>query len=237
MSVESENSHLREDLLRQPALWSGADNYFSTNWQAREILADLQKDGVGIKLAQELALWLFRPLGRCEAEQKRIRGQNQEKLVHEFLVGCSSGIAICKPYTHLNHKDPDDRSIMKEAEDLIERISYLQDRFEGVWQRRKETFNRKRLGTSWNTSYGSLLRAHISLMTGWDDQKVLTAVVHLVRAMHLAARLRPSPDLRRLLQKAIRHFESDPQNTRTMKRLERLAASPAELNRIFRPVI
>jgi hypothetical protein len=160
-------------------------------------------------------------LGKCEAEQKRTRGQSQEKLLQQFLKGCDSGIGYCQPYLHLGDDYPDNRAITEVAEDIVERISALQEQFRhiGLRQEQNGTFDGKRLGTSWNGSWGSLLKAYISSLTGWDNEKVLTAIVHLVRAMQQTAHPKPCPDLRRLLQKTIRRFEANPRNAEIRRRL------------------
>jgi hypothetical protein len=41
-------------------LWAGANNYFSRNWQASEMLGKLKRSGVKISVAQELALWCYK---------------------------------------------------------------------------------------------------------------------------------------------------------------------------------
>lgn len=238
MTAALSNSRQRLRLLQKPSLWAGFDHYFSTNWQAKQIFIDLKGKRVDIDLVRECALWSFHPLGKNEGDQKRARGKNRDKLLRKALIGCESAIAAFTPYVNLRICAPNIAKVRERASDLIAINRYLAEQYREILSRQKEngTFVTKRLGVQWNCTYLVALKAHISVSTGWDDEQVLSAIVHLVHGVHKSLNQRPSPTLRSLLQKAIQHFEQSPQNARIIALVEHMAANPETMRRMFPPV-
>lgn len=103
-------------------------------------------------------------------------------------------------------------------------------------QEKHGTFETKRLGVQWNVAYLYILKAYISVVTGWKPEQVLSVMTYVIRGAHLTLKKRPSPVLRSLIQKAICNFEQNPKNARIIDRLQRSAVHPQELYRMFPPV-
>jgi hypothetical protein len=232
------NNSRRLHFLQKPGLWVGFDQYLSEDWQARHLLTDLKGKGVDIALVREWALWSIHPLGKEEAEHKRDRGENRNKVLSSALVASERVIAALTSYANLPGTDPKMGEVKGNALDLIERHLYLAKRYGEILAEQKKhgTFDTKRLGVHWNVAYLFTLKSHISVVTGWEKEQVLGAITYLVRGVHKTLDQRPSPTLRRLLQKAIHNFEKNPKNTRIIGLIQHCAGNSRELYRMFPPI-
>jgi hypothetical protein len=98
-------------------------------------------------------------------------------------------------------------------------------------------FNGRRLGTNWNCLYLELLKAYISFKTGWNETTVFTSITRLVQAAHYVLGRYCSANVRNLLQKALRHFEENTDNTTIIMLARALVRNHEELYKQFPPVL
>jgi hypothetical protein len=222
----------RRAVLQNVALWKRFDDYFSTNWQAKELRKELESAGCDWELLQEWAVWSFHPVAKDEARQKRRRGKQFRQLLQTAITGYESAVEAWRMYS-------EDQPRYAELVELNKKLAT--EARSALVEAEKCAFNADRLGRTWNTQYLVLLKRYIADKTHWADKKVLTEIAHLVAAGQGAVQekptsARPQPwsltngpqfdargrlvdsghepvKLRDLIRKAIQTFEHDPCNS------------------------
>jgi len=94
-------------------------------------------------------------------------------------------------------------------------------------------FDSRRLGSNWNCQYLLLLKYYFSAKTGWNETEIMSAISHLVGAAHDGLRRRCPENLRVLVQKAIRHFEQNPDNATVIFLVKSVVLNPQQLYQKF----
>jgi hypothetical protein len=89
----------RRAVLQNVALWKRFDDYFSTNWQAKELGKELENAGCDWELLQEWAVWSFHPVAKDEARQKRRRGKQFRQLLQTAITGYESAVEAWRMYS------------------------------------------------------------------------------------------------------------------------------------------
>jgi hypothetical protein len=227
-------------LLRDPLVSASFSHYFERNWQARRILDELRSAGADIERLREWALYSFHSLRTDEAEEKRKRGVMMQTALKKALVGYERAISFYSLYASSPHFDwPEAISVSNRFKQLVELNQYLAFEAKAFLETAaaKGSYKTKRLGVNWQGAYLHLFKSYIGRFTSWNERKILGAMTHLIAAAHKSVRHRVSPDLRSLLRKALREFESDPRNTTIIGRLSRVAADPSALSEMFPPLI
>ena len=234
-----EKSLEKTKLLQDPSISAAFTHYFNRNWQAQQVLNELQATGADVRHLREWALWSFHPLGSDEAEEKRRRGLLVKSQLRKALIGYESAIACFSHYSSAAHFGwAESINMSKRFQDLVAMNRYLARETRQMLEVAMATplFSTKRLGVTWNIPYLYLSKIYISQITGWNDRRVLGAITHLIAAAKKSVRNRAPRDLRSLLRKALRTFESDPKNATIVGRLHRAVADPNVLTKLFRPI-
>jgi len=242
MSTKSarEKSIEKIKLLRDPVVSAAFGHYFHRNWQAQRILDELRSAGADIERLREWALYAFHPLGTDEAEEKRKRGLMMQAQLKKALVGYENAIAFYSMYASAPHFDwPEAVAISNKAKDLVELNRHLEREARTILERATASgvYTTKRLGVNWQGAYLYLTKSYISRFTNWGERKILGAITHLTAAAHKSVRIGVPQDLRSLIRKRLRGFESDPRNTLIIGRVRKAAADPKVLSEMFPPLV
>jgi hypothetical protein len=226
-------------LLRNPVISAAFAHYFEQNWQVKQLLQELKSAGADIGRLREWALYSFHPLGTDEAEEKLKRGQMMQDQLKKALVGYESAIDFFSIYASAPHFNwPETISVSIKTTDLVKLNQYLAREARTILERVAKTsvYNTKRLGVNWQGSYLYLSKAYIGQFMKWDERKILGAMSHLTAAAHESVKQRIPHNLRALLRKALRSFESDPRNTTIIVSLRKAASDPNVLSKSFPPL-
>jgi hypothetical protein len=235
-----EKSLEKTKLLQDPVISAAFTHYFNRNWQAQQILNELQASGASVDYLREWALLSFHPLGADEAEEKHKRGLLVKSQLRKALIGYESAIACFSQYASAPNFDwPESKNMSKWFQDLVDMNKYLARETSHILEVAiaSPVYTTKRLGVNWNIPYLYLSKIYIAKFTGWNDRRVLGAMTHLITAARKSVRNRVPSDLRSLVRKAIRTFESDPKNATIVGRLQRAVTDPNVLTKMFPPLI
>lgn len=232
-------SHQKIKLLQDPMRSAAFAHYFERNWQAKRTLEELKRAGANIQHLREWALWSFHPLGADEAEEKGKRSLLLKTQLKRALIGYENAIACYSWYASTPHFGWSDSKNMSDSfQILVDMNRHLaQETTRILANSETSVYRTKRLGVTWNTAYLYLSKAYIAKRTGWNDRQTLGALTHLITAAKKSVGNRVPGDLRSLLRKAIRKFESDPENATIVGRLQKAVADPNVLNQLFPPLV
>jgi len=233
--AQEANSKARVQILSDISIWKSFDRYFCNDWQRKEIRQKLAYADVYLPLVGEWAMWSFHELAKEEAKWKRERGE-QFKLAQRISIeSCNRAASTYSTYVSAPALVPSMVSVSEAFRRLVEQnmrqakiARQLLDRAES-----SAIFDSRRLGSNWNGLYLVLLKYYISAKTGWNETEILGAVSHLVSAAHDALRRTCSKNLRVLVQKAIRHFEQNPDNATIIFSVKSLVLNPQQLYQEF----
>jgi hypothetical protein len=229
------NSKAKVQILRNTAVWEGFDKYFENDWQAREMRRKLVYADVALPFVGEWAIFSFHELGKQEAKSKRERGEELKRAQKGLIESCKRTVRAHSTYASLPNFAPGTASVTEAFSRLVEQ-GVLQTQIARQLLDRAEKgaiFDSRRLGSNWNGVYLALLKHYISAKTGWHRAEIMGAITHLVTAAHDALRRRPPANLRVLLQKAIRHFEENPDNATINYLVKSVVLNPQQLSRMF----
>jgi len=229
------NSKAKVQILGNVAVWEGFDAYFEKDWQAKEMRRKLVYADVTLRFVGEWAIFSFHELGKQEATSKRERGEEFKRAQRQLIESCNRTVRAHSLYASLPTTAPGEASVSQAFSRLVEQ-GVLQADMAGQFLKRADngvTFNSKRLGTNWNCGYLALLKHYISVKTSWNGAEVMGAITHLVTAAHKALGQQPPENLRVLLQKALRHFEENPDNATINNLVKNAVSNPQQLYRMF----
>ncbi len=235
-----EKSLRKIELLRDPVVRAAFAHYFEKNWQAKRTLDELKAVGADIEHLREWALWSFHALGSDEAEEKRKRGLLVKTQLKRALIGYESAIACFSQYASTpDFGWSDSKDVSNRFRSLVFMNQYLAQEVTRMLGIIAATgiYKPKRLGVSWNAAYLYVPKTYIAALTGWNERQTIGALTHLVAATKKSVRDRIPRDLHSLLRKAIRKFETDPENATIVGRLKRSVADPRVLPELFPPLI
>jgi hypothetical protein len=237
--VQQANSQARVRILSDKMTWVSFEHCFQSSWQTKELRNQLALANVYVPLVGEWAMWSFHELGREEAKWKRKRGEALRRALRMAIAADKAEIECCSLYTGFAHFSVGLDRVNQEFGKLIEENRIQMQRAEQLLEKAENgaIFDGRRIGTNWNCLYLELLQAYISFKTGWNQAKVITSIACLVQAAHYALRRRCPVNIRSLLQKTLRHFENNPNNTTIVMLARALVRDQEELYRQFPRVL
>jgi hypothetical protein len=156
------------------------------------------------------------------------------------LIGYENAIAFYSVYASTpTFNWPESVATSNRFKQLVEMNQYLAGEARTIFERAtaSDVYTTKRLGVNWQGAYFYLTKSYISRFTNWNERKILGAMTHLITAAHKSVRNKVPRDLRSLIRKALRVFESDPRNITIIERVRKAAADPQVLSEMFPPLI
>jgi len=237
-NAEIANSKARVRLLCNKAVWNAFDAHFESDWQSMETRDGLIRADVNLRLVGEWAIWSFHELAKEEAQWKRDRG-DEFKRAHRMLIeSCNRNAAVYRTYASLptfaSGLDITNKAFSGLVEQSLTQVEHARQFLTKA--ENSGIFNSRRLGSNWNCQYLALLKHYISSKTKWDDSGTINAVTKLVKAAHTALGRACPSNLRVLLQKAIRHFEHNPENATLLALVQSLVLNRQQLYQMFPPL-
>jgi hypothetical protein len=233
--VQKANSQARVKILSDETTWIAFDHHFQSCWQTKELRQKLALADVHLPLVGEWAMWSFHELAREEATWKRQRGKSFKRAQRRTIEACEENFACYGSYTGLSPFDPRLNQVNEVFGSYIEADGILLRRAQRLLEKAENSaiFNGRRLGANWNCLYLELLKAYISLKTGWNETTTMTSIFRLVLMAHRVLGRKCSGQLRPLLQKALRHFEENPDNATLITLARGLVRDHEELYKQF----
>jgi hypothetical protein len=236
----NEKSAEKIKLLRDAVVSAAFLHYFNRNFQAQQVLTQLQAAGADVQYLREWALYSIHGLGADEAEEKSKRGRLGKIQLKRALVGYENAIAFYSQYATAAHFGwPESKNVSSRFQDLVDRNQYLARETSAMLERiaAGSVYTTKRLGVNWNAAYLYVIKEYIRKFTGWDERKIFEAMTHLIAAAYKSLRNRIPSDLRSLVRKATRKFETDPKNATIVGRMQRAVADPSAITAMFPSLI
>jgi hypothetical protein len=226
------NSQARVRILSDINTWTGFNTYFTQDWQRQEMRLRLVRADVDLWFVGEWAIWSFHELAKEEGTWKRERGEEFKRAQRTIIDSCEQAARNYRTYSGLLEDAPEITRVNAEFAELLKKSETLAERARTLLEIAENSaiFESKRLGANWNGLYLALLKYYISTKTGWDETEVMSAITHLVAAaLENFRRPQVATPLRRLLQKAIRHFEGNPKNSSILMRVKDVVTNPESL--------
>jgi hypothetical protein len=234
-AAEQANNRARLQILSDKETRIGFDAYFHFDWQAKEIMKGLADSSVHLPLVGEWAILSFHELAKEEGMWKRKRGEDFKRAQRTTIDAANLRMSTDNMYARQSNYAPGleevNRAFMLVTEQNVIQLQRAQNLL--AIAEKTAVFDPRRLGTNWNCVYLQLLKEHISVATGWDNSSVMNAISHLVKAAHQALGRTCSRNVRMLLQKAIRHFEQNPDNATLIRHIKALVLNRDELAKMF----
>jgi hypothetical protein len=233
--AQEANSKARVQILSNAAVWNSFDSYFYSNWQRKEILRKLANADVDLQLVGEWAMWSFHELAKEEAKWKRERGEDFKLAQRVSIESCNRAASAYSAYSFLPDYVPGIASVNEAFSGLVQQNVTQAKKARQLLDKAENTavFDSRRLGSNWNGLYLVLPKYYISAKTGWNETEIMSAVSHLVGAAHGALTRTCPENLRVLVQKAIRHFEQNPDNATIIFVVKSVVLNPQQLYQEF----